>query len=349
MLVITKYFTKKFIINLLASNILITSLFSLVEFFEKIVRFKHSTVEAAINFVALNFIPCFLENLPLSSFVATLLLLKEIYQQNEWEIFHILNIKFKTIFQIIFFTSSIIATLNFFSKEVLIIKISQMAKNFKQEQFKQNNNRKFFNQWINLENKILCHFNYLDMGKNQGQDITILNFSESFELGKTILATDFEINKKEKTVFIPKAKVINSQKNLIKNIKNKTFHMPHLFAQLSSKDTIQSLSDLARLIFIENKFISKNSYHKLMYDFFERILRHLLIIIYPLLTLILFFLFPHARIYKFAIALTPYPISISLTTIFNSLFQILPIGILSIIPYVILIVITRITFSYVKN
>ena len=320
-----------------------------MEFFEKIVRFKHSTIEAAINFVVLNFVPCFFENLPLSSFVAMCLLLKEIYQQNEWEIFHILNIKFKTIFQIIFFTASIFTVTSFFGKEILVFKLTQIAENFKQQQFKQNDNRNFFNQWINLNDRVLCHFNYLDMENDEGQEISILNFSENFDLEKTIFAKNFKINETEKTITIQKAKVINSKKDTIKNIKNKIFSMPHLFAQLNSKDSIQSISKSAKLIFHENKFISKGIYHKLMNDFFERIFRHILIVILPLLTLILFFMFPNAGIYRLAIILLPYPVSIALTTISNSVFQILPIGIISIIPYVILIVATRILYTYVKN
>jgi len=349
MTVIEKYLAKKFITNIVTANILITSLFSLVEFFEKIVRFKDSTAEAAINFVVLNFMPCFFENLPLSSFVAGILLIKEIYQQNEWEIFHILNIKFKKIFKAIFFTTSIIAALSFVGKEIVVFKINEMAESFKQKQFKQTNNRKFFNQWINLDDKILCHFDFLDMESKSGQEISILNFSKNFDLEKTTLAKNFKINKKEKTIFIPEAKVIDPQNNTIQNVENLTFYMPHLLAQLNSKNSIQSLGRIAKLIFIENKLISKRTYNKLTYDFFERILCHILILIYPLLTLILFFIFPHAEIYRFTIAISPYPISIALTTIFNSIFQILPIGILSIIPYVILIAITRISYSYVKN
>ena len=327
---LTQYILKRFFSYVFFINTGLTLLFSLIEFFEKMMRVQQATIQSILYFIFLSIAPAFFENLPLASWLATCMLIKEMQQQNEWEIVAILNIPFKKILKSIFYGSALLAAISFFGKEFVSHNVSQRAETFKQKEFKQKQNNKIFNQWFWLKENVFCNFGYLDLKTQTGHKISIIHLSPQSIITKLICAQNFTINRKTKAIIIKSGTITKVGRQ--KTITNKHFLLPSFFSQLNVTGQTPPLTRLASLLIFEHGSLPSNVYQNLLYTFLQRILIHLLLILYPLLTITFFFL--TNRQYRWALILLPYPLFIILSLVADSLMQILHNGLLAFIPYV---------------
>jgi lipopolysaccharide export LptBFGC system permease protein LptF len=293
-------------------------------------RVQQATIGSILYFISLNIAPAFFENLPLASWLATCMIIKEMQQQNEWEIITILNIPFKKILKILLYGGAFLATISFFGKEFVSHNISQRAEMFKQKEFKQKHNNKIFNQWFWLKENIFCNFQYLNLQTQTGNEISIIHLSPQSIITKLISAKNFNINRKTKEIIIKSGTITKIGRQ--KNISNRHFFMPSFFSQLNITGQTPPLTRLTNLLVFERYSLPSNVYQNLLYTFLQRVLIHLLLILYPLLT-IMFFFFTN-RTYRWALILLPYPLFIILSLVADSLMQILHNGSLAFIPYV---------------
>jgi lipopolysaccharide export LptBFGC system permease protein LptF len=329
-----RYISNRFFAYVAFASISLTLIFNLIEFFEKMVR-VNQTVDAIFNFILLNILPSFFENLPVAAWLAMCMLLREMQQQNEWEIAELLNIPSKKIFATIFMCTSFLAFLNFSGKEIFTRKISQKAEQFKQEKFKQNKNKKLFNQWFLLSENEFCHFQYLDLETEQGRELSIFKVSPRFKIEKIRYAEIFRTKPKTNELFIESGSEIKTLKRKREEIIEKNIFMPCFFTQLHMKGRGPKFLHLINLVIFERKILPENVYNNLLYTFLNRILVHLLLILYPLLTLAIFFFFRHVgRYYRWILIFSPYPIFVVLSTITDTLMQMFCNGIFAFLPYV---------------
>ena len=204
-MVLAKYFLKRFFKYLFLINISLTLLFNFIEFFEKIVRVKHATIIMILKFIAMYIPPSFFDTLPLSCWLATCLLIKEFVQQDEWQLLKILNVKIKHIFNLFILAGIISAVFSFVGKEILTLELLNKAEQFRIEKFKQRSTQKIINKWITLSSQnIFCHFGYLDLDLDTGEDITFLYMSPEFKINKIVNSKQFKINPKSQNIILLK-------------------------------------------------------------------------------------------------------------------------------------------------
>ncbi|MBU1008309.1 LptF/LptG family permease [Candidatus Dependentiae bacterium] len=339
-MVLARYILQRFFTNLFFINISLTVLFNLVEFFEKMVRVKQTSTEAIFVFIALNLIPSFFENLPVASWLASCMTIKEMYQQNEWETLSLLNVPLKKVFSLIAIAGLVLMACSFLGKEFLSYRFAQTAEQFKQEQFKQNHHTKLFNRWLVLtksnNKKNFCHFDYLDLTTKRGLRFTLFEISDQFSLQKTTCAKTFSIDPPTKKITLSNSTTLETSSRKILSPETKQLVLPSFFTQLTIQDKTPPITQIVRLLLFSKKVLPDYVYHQLLYLFLNRILIHLLLLLYPLLTFMLFFLFPHHRYTRWTLIMTPYPLAVLIFTATDSLMQTIHYGALAIIPYVIL-------------
>lgn len=361
-MVLARYLLRRFFVNTFAINIGITLLFNLVELFEKMIRAQPTS--AIIYFIALSLAPTFFENLPISTWLASCLTLKEMEQQHEWSTLKLLNIKATHIISLILIAGISISLISLVGKEIATHQIAKKAETFKQETLKHKNHKTFFNKWFMIHERKFCHAQYVDLKTHTGTHISILDLSSAFQIKQVITAPAFTLDPSKKEIIIPQGTKLDTLKKEQSAIQNQAFFMPGFFAQLQIEHDSLSLPRVFQLLAFEGKALPNPIYHQLLYNFLDRILYHFLSLLYALLTFLLFFFFSHASVYHTSVThtsirhagiyrwlaiFTPYPAGVLLFTVTHSLMKTFQYGILALLPYLILTLLITIFFSLIKD
>jgi len=346
-MILKKYFLKKLFANILLLTIGLTFLYNLIEFFEKMVRVKETTSATILYFIILNLIPSFFDNLPVGSWIGSIMTIIQMQQQNEWEILKLLNIKSKKIIGLVFIAGLALTVFSFVGKEIATNHLTQAAEKFRFKQFKQDKHNKLFNQWFVLK-ELFCHVDYLDLQTEKGTGLTLLSLSPSFQVTSITTAQDFFLKPQTKEIIIKHGVTVFTTNKKEEIIHNKTIRLPGFFTQLTTQGEIISLKQLFHVVIFEKKTLPTHVYHQLLYLFLNRILIHLLLLFYPLLTFLLFFLAPYHRYYRWILVFLPYPCIVILSTISHSFMQHSAHGLLAIIPYVTLMLATIVSYLKLK-
>ncbi len=348
-MILKKYILKRFFLNFFSINIGITLLFSLIEFFEKMVRIKQATTGSIFYFILLSSIPIFFENFPVSAWLASCLTLKEMDQQNECTLIKILNIDIKKILSTVLIAGILISIFSFVGTEILTNEISKNAEQFKQKNLKQKVDKQLFNKWFMLDEKKFCHVQFLDIEKNEGRGLSILDLLPNFKISGVTTAQKFSVEPKEKVIFIPTGKTIYTTNKKPKVIINQEISIPSFFTQIQIAQHHIPINKVSQILVFEHNSLPNTVYNQLLYIFLKRLLIHLLPILYVLLTFLLFFIFMQKKIYKWISILIPYPTTVLLFTITDSVMQAMQNGLISIIPYVILTIASVILYMSIRK
>jgi lipopolysaccharide export LptBFGC system permease protein LptF len=349
-MVLKKYILKRFFKYIFTINISITFLFNFIEFFEKIVRVKHATLGTVFHFISLNLPPSFFENLNISCWLATCLILKEFIEQNEWETFKILNVNYKKLFKLFLFAGTITATITFIGKETITLPLLNKSEKYKFEKLKQISTQKIHNKWLELKNskkesfKKFSFFQYLNLKTLIGNSLILIDINKNFEMEKIISTPEFKVNLQTKEILLNKATKIEIKENSQSIKHNYKLYLPSFFSQLQLSNYIPKLNHLLKNIIFDKLFLPQNVWLDLIAEMLKRLLFYLQILLYPILTLIFFLIFEDNKKYKWISIFLPYPIMRLSALIsnffannnFNPIFMLLPyiLIILFIIYYV---------------
>lgn len=350
-MVLKKYIIKRYFYYLLLINVSVTFLFNFIEFFEKVARVKDASLKLILQFIALNIVPSFFDSVNISCWLATIMLLKELFEQNEWEIFKILNINYKKIFNIFFIAGLITAISALIGKELVSNNLQNISNKFKFKNFKKVNFEIITNKWFeikpqNSDDKMFCYVPYFYTKTKSGNNLLIIKMSDNFGIKKITSAKKFKVGRDKNKIELRECNITYSVKNENKekseeifNVKeeSKIINMPGFTSRLKAKKQALSIKSLLKNIFIQRKYLPHNIWLELLYEFIKKILLFLQIILYPILTLSLFIFFENKKIYQWSAVFAPFPIMMLSDLIVNFLIKlhINPIFIIS--PYVLIV------------
>lgn len=304
-MVLAKYFFKRFFKYVFTIGLFLAFLINFIEFFEKIVHVKQVEVNTIITFISLNFIPCFFDLLGISSWLATCLLIKEFYQQNEWEAFAILNINYNILLKLFLSASFCLMCFSIALKETVVENLNFYSEHYKMEKFKQKSVQKILGKWLMLNERTIAYLDVLDLSTNSGSNLLLLYMNQDFTIQKVLNCKQFLINTEEQTLIIPSGLKFDIENNQPEKIENLTLVVPALFSQIKINLNVPTLINIYRNIL--NKNILPISIQKeLIYNLLNRLVAYLKLIIYPVLTFMLFALFWNSMIIKWIAILIPY-------------------------------------------
>jgi len=342
------YLLKRFFKYLLLTSSLFVILFNSIDFFEKFIRIKEVSLYDISYPVLLNILPSLFEYLPLSSWLSTILLIKELHQQKEWDIFPLLNIRYKQILNLFLATGISLSLFSFVGKEKIAFPLLYKSEQFKNEKLKRKNPKLIIDKWLILPNDIFCYFSVIDIEKQIGSNLLLVQMNQKFFPEKILTAPSFAIDLEQELLNIKKGTELNSESNNQNIIENKQIHMPSFFSQIQMILQINSLKQIIQTLFSSKNTIPYNCWNELFQQFLKRILFHLQLILYPLLTLCLFFSFLRLKKYKWLLILLPYPALTLLAAISDFFIQNGVSAWISTLPYVILLSLTIILWQNLK-
>jgi hypothetical protein len=298
-------------------------LFNFIEFFEKLNRMQGPNFLACLTYIKLNFIPSFFENFPVTAWLATLLLIKEFTQHNEWETMTLLQIKPRVLVTLIAGISLMLAGGAYLGREQLFSSLMQKAEAHKLKALKHNNGKILLDEWFNLSPKMFCHIQEFNYQTNQGKELTIIRFDKN-NTPQVLFARLFS--------FIP-----NQQKILFKPfhfLKNQTKKIAVLKAPFLALKTLQK----------NNKYQANEQ--ELWYNKIQKWFDLFHIFLYPIITLAIFLVSIKTR-YAWVLAILSYPFFLVAIGFFKWIFTEYNLKIALLFPYLIFFIL--LFFLWYKN
>ncbi len=308
-----RYFFMRFFKYVLALNLFFVFLFNFIEFFEKLLRVKHSTTYDILYFLTLNLAPSFFEQLPISCWLATCLLLREFYLQQEFDTLLLLGLSLKRFFKLFALVGLCIAIPSFIINEYLVSPLTFKAEQYKMEHFKQISTQKVINKWMTLEQNTFGYLSVLDLQIKEGKDLFLIFMTPEFTIQKTISAPTFLIDEKAQKISIPDGKLFDVENNIQTKISNHTVVSPSFFSQIKINYEAPSVINFSKNLILSHSIIPNAVSNDLIGQLLKRIIAYLLLIIYPLLTFGLFGLMWRRASYRWLIIFAPYPTMIAIS------------------------------------
>ncbi len=332
---LARYLFFRLCMYFLILNSTLAILYNIVEFFEKIVRVQHATFHAVITFIGLNVFPTFFNLVPLSSFIATCLLVREIHERGEWHTIFLIGIHPRRIIKTLALGGLTLSIISFVGKEIVILPLTQKAETLKLKEFKGDINKKLYDQWFVHDNNIFTHFSFLDLKNKKGKNLSVLYLSPSFTLEKTIVAPTFFIDTTNHNIILPSGVELKSESNIESKLVNGHLKLPDFFAYLTMHGGPISLKQDTYNLIVARSLSSTYPFNQELGSILERILKHLQPLFYVTLIFCLFFLFSHMPYFRWISILLPYPFFVLFTSFCTFLIHHNASAIVVTIPYLI--------------
>jgi len=320
-MILEKYFLNRFLRYFVLMDLLLGFLFNFIEFFEKLTHVKSAQVQTILHFVSLNLIPSFFDLMPISAWLAAILIIRELSQQNEFEIMQILSIGHKKLFKLFAISGLCAAMICFAGRETFVSTLAAKSEKFKTEKLKNQPNQILLNKWIPIGDNTFCFLGSLNLETNIGKNFLILQMSPFFDIKKTIAADAFCLNPKVQYIEMESGSICEIESNKQTVFKKYSLQMPSFFGNLRFIEEKNNLLSISReLIFFKN-IVSEDTYNELLYKFLKHLFVYLEIILYPLLVLGLFVTFLKRSYFCWLSVFMPYPLIILASTISDKLVQ----------------------------
>ena len=336
-MVIFTYLARRFAGYVIVTSFLLAFLFNFIEFFEKLVRVKHTTAATILAFLQLNFLPSLIDGVPIALWLATCLLLRELAQHNEWELLQIISYVPKRFFVFTVTMGLLFGTAVLVVRESAVAGLAARAERFKQEKFKQERVQKIIGRWVELSAHQFAYFNVLDLDHMTGLDLLVVTMKPNFELERIVTAPTFAVDPGTCTVLAKQAQVVAMDRPEAVAFEQLTFHTPALLPQLNMSLEAPTLRNLGRKLFLYHDVLPAGVYSELLYTFLMRLICYLQLLLYPALTFGLFMLTTHA-VGRWALALAPYPLFMVLGVVSDHAVRYGLHPLSTLLPYVLLII-----------
>ncbi len=307
-MIFRRYFLKWFFLYAVSIAFILGFLLNVIEFFEKLMRTSGISLGTILTFLALRLLPSFFDLLPVGSWLAMCLMIKDFITEHEWHTMQMLGISHKILIHMVIIAGLALAAVTLVTKELLITPLSFKAEQFKTEKLK-NLQRDFIaNKWLQLNNQMICHIGSLDIAQNQGHNATVIYLSEDFSIEKTLTADEFKLIPESQSLSMQQAHVIDAHANQLRMVHDQVLQVPQLCSFLEMEQHSPSIINLSESLISTKNSIPQALFNKALFQLFKKFIFYLQLLWYPLLTLILFLLLEKQAIYRWIALFLPYPI-----------------------------------------
>lgn len=340
--ILTKYIIKKFIKYFVVISIFLTLICNLIDFIEKFSR-NAGTLKAISSFILLNLIPNLIDMIPVSTYLASILLIKDLEQKNEWEYCYLVGINNKKIINTLIILGITISSFSFISKEFLFLNIERNAQNFKEENLKNPKNI-FSNKWFQIDNSILAHMDTLDTKSLKGTNLNIYIYDETFSLEGKIEYKNFSLDLKNNLLIGTPKEIIFNTENIgcRDNVVQKTIDFFKSTYNQINKNIISNISS--------HTFKKEKTFKNELSNLFNRFFSYANSFIYIIFIFSLFFIYyPLSSFRNWFAILTIYPLMIIISNLSLFLSKQLLIPFLIVIFYSITIIAGLLLSQHVKK
>lgn len=293
-MVISKYLAQRFFLYTTVISVLLATLVTFIGFFEKIVRCKQALLGDVFIFLALDFLPELIEFLPVSVWLATCLVLKDLWVQSEWELMHFLGFVPHRLFAFALTMGLVISLATFGAKESFISSLSVSSEKFKIKHIKKQalSDQRLTHVWADCGQEMFCYMEMFDGKTRQGSDLSFLVFQQPGHMLVSIIsAPQFMLDVEKKEVYAPIARSIDVLSRQEKIIHNMRMTLPILFLQLGTNIESTSAIKLVGKLVLGKNLLPSSIYYDLFTKFLSVLSFYMQLLFYPLIifALVLFF------------------------------------------------------------
>ncbi len=282
-----KYFTTSYLRHLLLINLCVTSLFVCIEFFEKMMRTQDVAIATILTFLGLTFIPSFFEYIPLSCWLATLFLIKEMQTHNEWEGLSILGIQQSTIARYLLFIGLGCLSVNFIGKELLTAQLANKVERFKKKHFKHTSSYTLYNSWLMLDDQTLLSVGILDQKNMSAHNILVTKMGEDFSAKLLIHADDASLDASTQFLTLHNASTLTPDTATQHTTSEVQLAAPALFSYLQLAQPQPPIALLTSQLLSGHK-LERRLARQIKRSILQTITWHIPVAVLPLLTFLLF-------------------------------------------------------------
>ncbi len=309
-MIITRYFFKKWIAYTTFLALILSSVFIIIEALEKYTRSTAPAWNAIIHLAYLNSIPGWFDALPVASLLAGIIILKELYQNNEWETLFLISIKQSHLSLYALGGGILMMSAILVPYETIIRQQKHAITTYKLKTFKQiEQSSVLYNRWYILNSTIFFHATSFDLKANVGNGLFVLHIDPVTRKPVSIITgTTFYIDFNNNCMSITDGirQYYNNQKEPVTKL---SMPLESFKAQLDNQpSSYQSLSSLTRLVWYKYHILPTPLIKQFTAQLVEAYFYYLSLVLYPLLTITLWLLLLGApAMMRWSLLLALYP------------------------------------------
>ncbi|MBM3893818.1 LptF/LptG family permease [Candidatus Dependentiae bacterium] len=299
------YVSRLFVAAWASITLLLAFLFNFIEFFEKLARVKQVSVAHIMHFLWLNFLPSAFDVMPISAWLATLFVLRELTTQQSWDFLQLIGfIPRRMALLITKLTLCIVLTTGII-REAYVLHIAQQAEHFKYAYFKKQQQDLIFNTWFELEGNRFCYIEELDYATLSGKGVILVTLTPERTVKAVMHAMQVKLEPQAHamhvhqpvTVHLPEQQVVREAASIIQTryfftvmrMKQRVYHIPYLYKAL-----------------LFSAYLPKHTVRMLQQHLIDSLWYYASLIGYPLLTIYAFNA-PLSLLWRWGLAFLPYP------------------------------------------
>ncbi|MBX9830457.1 LptF/LptG family permease [Candidatus Babeliales bacterium] len=143
-------------------SFVLSLLYNFLEFFEKLVRVQQATFWQVVYFTALNLVPTFARMWPVACWLATCLVVRELWQRGEWQTLQLLGAGRARVLALFLGTGLLLVACAVPLYEIGVLTAVERAETFRKETFKGGLSGRITASWFMLEEHLFCYIGFLD-------------------------------------------------------------------------------------------------------------------------------------------------------------------------------------------
>lgn len=186
------YVGVQYCVALSGVSIGLTVVYNLIELMEKLTR-TNASITSILTFVSLNLGPTLLTMLPVSGWLAMLLLIYRLRVHDEWTVCRILGLRASHLIKPILLTLLVFMAGILVLKHYLLDDFATQAQRYHTAVFKHQPATKLHNQWYALSPTVLAHVATFDQASNQGEGLTLYIAQKSSTTTSSVTYPSFTI------------------------------------------------------------------------------------------------------------------------------------------------------------
>lgn len=319
-MVLDWYITRRFLSYFVGISVMLALLFNVFEFFEKLVRLKTATPGTIVYFLSLRIIPSFFELMPLCIWLATILLVRELYSRGEWDVFPLVAFGRKRFLLLLVVVSACLMVVVFGVRERFVIPLSFTSDQYKEQYLKNGVGKKMINKWVMIDEATFGYAHLIDFDQQTGQDLLLISMDSDFLLKKIMTVSSFALDKKHNALVCPEGHqyTIDGGEPIV--LQRFCLHMPSFFSQLTMQLQAPTAYFLVKNLISCKHFVPSRVFRDFLYELFLRFLFYITFLIFPIATFLLFCVM-QATWYRWLVVALPYPVWLFCETAALTLFH----------------------------
>ncbi|MCB9493191.1 MAG: hypothetical protein H6679_02870 [Epsilonproteobacteria bacterium] len=305
-MVLISYLSRRFSAYFLTFSLLLAVLVNFVEFVEKVVRTDSASLTDIAYFVGINFVVSLFDLAPQASWLATFFLLRELASQHEWDVLNLVGLTPQKCMAYVFGAGLLLAGGIAVVKEVWIVPLASHAQRYKLETFKQQSVDAIVDRWLMFDDGVFGHVGSFDFRTGQGTNLLLLYVDDVFLLKKIITAPTFNFGNDADALLVQQARLYDQASGQHSQLVEQTIMLQGFLPQLKADVQVPTLANLLGCVFGQGMHVPWNVRNELLYAALKRIVEYMHLILYPLLTFVLFALFVGSAQRSWFVLFIPY-------------------------------------------